>query len=394
MNVGDGPEAGITPPDGDQVREVLRGVVDPELGDNIVDLGMLRSVAVGPDGDVEVEVALTIASCPLRTQIRNDVTARVQALRGVRSVEVRTGEMTGPERERLMAQARWRAREKAPPTQVPPTARVIAMASGKGGVGKSSIAVAVAIAIARQGHVVGLLDADIWGFSVPRLLGITGQVEARDGKMIPVELPVGPGRLKIISMGFLADERRAIMWRGLLLNRAVQQFVEDVSWGDLDYLIFDMPPGTGDVQMGLARLLPRTEVLIVTTPQQAASTVAARVADMARKGYLRVAGVIENMSVFTCDHGTSYALFGEGGGQRLAEDIGVPLLATLPFEPSALDRPDGGDLAQIAASGRYGDAVDALAKRITSEIAPVVEMTGCTARMISRVEAALDKAGR
>ncbi len=149
MNVGDGPEAGITPPDGDQVREVLRGVVDPELGDNIVDLGMLRSVAVGPDGDVEVEVALTIASCPLRTQIRNDVTARVQALRGVRSVEVRTGEMTGPERERLMAQARWRAREKAPPTQVPPTARVIAMASGKGGVGKSSIAVAVAIAIAR-----------------------------------------------------------------------------------------------------------------------------------------------------------------------------------------------------------------------------------------------------
>src|SRR6202023_1705665 len=204
-----------------------------------------------------------------------------------------------------------------------PTTRVLAIASGKGGVGKSSITVNLAVALARRGLTVGILDADIWGFSVPRLLGMEGGVEARQGKMVPLEKPVGRGVVRVLSMGFLADEEQAIMWRGLVLNRAVQQFLQDAHWGDIDYLLIDLPPGTGDVQMGLARLLPRTEMLVVTTPPLAAQKVAARAADMARKGYLRVAGVIENMSDFTCEHGTSYALFGSGGGARRARGSGA-----------------------------------------------------------------------
>ena len=210
------------------------------------------------------------------------------------------------------------------PTDIPPTTRVLAVASGKGGVGKSSISVNLAVALARRGLVVGLLDADIWGHSVPRLLGLDGVVHAEKGKMIPLERPVGAGLLKVISMGFLSGEDEAIMWRGLMLNRAVQHFLEDVRWGGIDYLVIDLPPGTGDVQMGLARMIPRTEVLVVTTPNKAAQAVAGRAADMARKGHIRVAGVIENMSAFTCGHGETYEIFGSGGGRRLAEQIGVP----------------------------------------------------------------------
>ena len=237
-----------------------------------------------------------------------------------------------------MARARKLAQDPAPVTDIPDSARVIAMASGKGGVGKSSVTVNLAVALARRGLTVGVLDADIWGFSVPRLLGMQGEVEARDKKMVPLERRVGDGILRVLSMGFLADEDSAIMWRGLILNRAVQQFLEDVHWGDLDYLLIDMPPGTGDIQMGLARMLPRTEVIVVTTPPVAAQKVAARTADMARKGYLRVAGVIENMSDFTCEHGTSYALFGSGGGARLAADVGVPLIGQIPLHPSVARR--------------------------------------------------------
>ncbi len=216
---------------------------------------------------------------------------------------------------------------------MPANARVLAIASGKGGVGKSSVTVNLAVALAARGLTVGVLDADIWGFSVPRLLGMEGGVEARQGKMVPLERRVGPGTLRVLSMGFLADEEQAIMWRGLVLNRAVQQFLQDAHWGDLDYLLIDLPPGTGDIQMGLARLLPRTELLVVTTPPVAAQKVAARAADMARRGYLRVAGVIENMSDFTCEHGTTYALFGSGGGERLAQGLGVPLVGSIPLHP-------------------------------------------------------------
>ena len=287
-----------------------------------------------------------------------------------------------------MARARWRAKEDAPETAVPATARVLAVASGKGGVGKSSVTVNLAVALARAGHTVGVLDADIWGFSVPRLLGMHGDVEARQGKMVPLERPVGAGLLRVLSMGFLADEDRAIMWRGLVLNRAVQQFLQDAHWGDLDYLLIDLPPGTGDVQMGLARMLPRTEMLVVTTPPLAAQKVAARAADMARRGYLRVAGVIENMSDFTCEHGTTYALFGSGGGRRLAAELGVPLVGTIPLHPDMARGGDEGDPAALG-DGELARVFAELARVVTEEVAPIIETSGCTARMLEHIEQAV-----
>ncbi|MGA2210972.1 MAG: Mrp/NBP35 family ATP-binding protein [Acidimicrobiales bacterium] len=374
------------------VRESLRGVIDPELGDSIVDLGMVRDVSYA-DGTVTVEIALTIAGCPLRGQIRADVERRVGGLPGVRAVEVTTGAMSAEERAAVMSRARLKAQDRsAVTTDLPPTARVLAIASGKGGVGKSSVTVNLAVALAARGCTVGVLDADVWGHSVPRLLGLDGAIEARDKKMVPLSLEVGDGVVRVVSMGFLSGEDEAIMWRGLVLNRAVQHFLEDVHWGDLDYLLVDLPPGTGDVQMGLARMLPRTEVLLVTTPPVAAQKVAGRAADMARKGHLRVAGVIENMSAFVCAHGESYALFGEGGGRRLAEEIGVPLVGQVPLD---LAVSVGGDAGQPVAlgTGEAGAAFRAIADRILSDVAPRVEMSGCSARMLERVEQALGAAG-
>jgi len=381
-----------SPPTEEAVRGALAGVIDPELGDNIVDLGMVRAVRVGPGGRVQVEVALTVAGCPLRSQIEGDVVTRVGSVPGVEAVEVVVGAMDADERRALMDRARLRAQQdRALATDIPATARVLAVASGKGGVGKSSVTVNLAVALARRGLVVGVLDADIWGFSVPRLLGMRGELRAEAKKILPLEKPVGTGLLRVVSMGFLADEESAIMWRGLILNRAVQQFLEDVRWGALDYLLIDMPPGTGDIQMGLARMLPRTEVVVVTTPPMAAQKVAARAADMARKGHLRVAGVIENMAPFTCDHGTTYALFGSGGGARLAADIGVPLVGSVPLHPAMAA---AGDAGTPVASGAdtLGDAFDAIATRIAEDIAPVVELAGCTARLLDAVEAALGEA--
>ncbi|HEX4219186.1 MAG TPA: Mrp/NBP35 family ATP-binding protein [Acidimicrobiales bacterium] len=380
----------VVPPTAEQVREALAGVVDPELGASIVDLGMVRAVEVAVDGSVDVEVALTIAGCPLRDQIRRDVEGRVLSLPGVRSVEVRTGTMDEPERRAVMGQARWLARESAPATDIPATTRVLAIASGKGGVGKSSITVNLAVALARRGLTVGVLDADIWGFSVPRLLGMQGEVEARAQKMVPLERRIGGGLLRVLSMGFLADENSAIMWRGLVLNRAVQQFLEDVHWGQLDYLLIDMPPGTGDIQMGLARMLPRAEMVVVTTPPLAAQKVAARTADMAKKGYLRVAGVIENMSDFTCEHGTSYALFGSGGGARLAADIGAPLIGQVPIHPSVSSGGDAGDPVALDDDQPLARVFAELAETIATVVAPVIAMDGCSARMLEHVEAAVE----
>jgi ATP-binding protein involved in chromosome partitioning len=256
---------------------------------------MVREVEV-QGGAVSVAVALTVAACPLRDQLRADVERHLKAVPGVELVDVSTGVMDPSERSALMARARLKAQDRAVPTDIPATARVLAVASGKGGVGKSSVSVNLAVSLARRGLVVGLLDADVWGHSVPRLLAMEGAIQAHSGKMIPFERVVGSGLLKVISMGFLSGEDEAIMWRGLMLNRAVQHFLEDVRWGALDYLVIDLPPGTGDVQMGLARMLPRTELLVVTTPNQAAQKVAGRAADMARRGHIRVAGVIENMS--------------------------------------------------------------------------------------------------
>ena len=388
------------PPSVDEVTSLLRAVIDPELGADIVTLGMVPAVSVSPDGVVTVGVKLTIGGCPLRAQIKKDVESRIAVHPGVRDVRIEWGEMTSEERTDVMLKARWNSREQAPDTAIPVTTRVLAIASGKGGVGKSSVTVNLAAAVAAQGFTVGVLDADIWGFSVPRLLGIDDPLEAQrvEGsdkpRIIPNELIVGrgfsKGLLKVVSTGFLVAEDTALMWRGLMLTKAVEQFLHDVEWGELDYLFIDMPPGTGDVQMGLARMLPRTDLLIVTTPALAAQKVAARAADMARRSFLRVCGVIENMSAFTCEHGTSYALFGEGGGQALADQIGVPLLGRIPLEASVAAGGDAGVPVALTGTGPAADEFRSIARLIVEEVAPPTNMAGCSARMLNMVAAALD----
>jgi ATP-binding protein involved in chromosome partitioning len=384
----------------EEVLGLLRAVIDPELGADIVSLGMVPAVQVHPDGRVVVTVKLTIGGCPLRAQIKKDVESRVAVHPGVTDVHIEWGEMNSEERTEVMLKARWHAREHAPDTEIPVTCRVLAIASGKGGVGKSSVTVNLAAAVAAQGFTVGVLDADIWGFSVPRLLGIDEPLEAlpvegsEKPKIIPNELTVGrgltQGTLKVVSTGFLVGEDTALMWRGLMLTKAVEQFLRDVHWGELDYLFIDMPPGTGDVQMGLARMLPRTDLLIVTTPALAAQKVAARAADMARRSFLRVCGVIENMSAFTCDHGETYALFGEGGGQALADQIGVPLLGHVPLEPAVAAGGDAGAPVSLEGTGAAADVFRTIARRIVDDIAPPTNMAGCSARMLNLVSAALD----
>jgi ATP-binding protein involved in chromosome partitioning len=376
------------------VRAAMLGVIDPELGDNVVDLGMYRSADIDADGNVVVHLALTTAGCPLRAQLKSDTEARVGSIPGVGTVKVKMSEMSREEKGSLMAQARWKARDNAPATDIPGRTRVVAISSGKGGVGKSSVTVNLAAALADRGYTVGVLDADIAGFSVPRMLGMEGQISAEHNqldpkrpKMRPIEKRIGAGLLKVLSMGFLSPEDEAIMWRGLMLNRAVQHFLEDALWGDLDYLLVDMPPGTGDIQMGLARMLPRTEMIIVTTPALAAQKVAVRAADMARKGYLRVAGVVENMSGFECDHGVRYDLFGTGGGDRLAAEIGAPLLGRIPLEAAVSAGGDVGAPASLG-SGPIAGAFAALVDAVL-EAVPVVEMHDCTARLLEDVEAAL-----
>ena len=382
-------------PSEDEILGLLRGVIDPELGSDIVSLGMVPAAAVSPEGDVRITVKLTISGCPLRAQIKKDVETRVGTHPGVRSVKIEWGEMTSDERSDVMLKARWAARENAPDTQIPATTRVIAVSSGKGGVGKSSVTVNLAAAIASRGLTVGVLDADIWGFSVPRMLGIPDRLEARktdDGRALiqPNERKVGTGLLKVVSTGNLVeDEGTALMWRGLMLTKAVEQFLRDVEWGHLDYLFIDMPPGTGDVQMGLARMLPRTDLIIVTTPALAAQKVASRAADMARRSFLRVAGVIENMSAFTCDHGETYALFGTGGGQALADEIGAPLLGRVPLEPAVAAGGDIGVPVALDGVGPAADAFRAIAELIVTETVPPVSMAGCSARMLDAVELAL-----
>ncbi len=377
--------------DPDALLEMLRGVIDPELGLDIVELGMARSVELDADGLATVTIALTTVGCPLRGQIQKDIKARLLSVSGVDAVHLAWTEMTPDQKATAMDRARRHAAQDAPDTMISPTTKVIGIASGKGGVGKSSVTVNLAAALALRGLAVGVLDADIWGFSVPRMLGLDGRLEGDDDKKIrPHTKLIGPGRLEVVSMGFLVeDEDSALMWRGLMLNRAVQHFLEDVRWGELDYLLIDLPPGTGDVQMGLARMLPRTELVIVTTPALAAQKVAARAADMAAKSYLRVAGVIENMSAFVADDGTSYPLFGQGGGQALADDVGVPLLGQIPLEASVSAGGDSGSPVALG-SGPAAEAFHELARRIVEEAVPPVEMAGCTARMLDAITAALD----
>ena len=376
----------VAAPSIEEVQNLLRAVIDPELGDNIVDLGMAGAITIA-DGVVTIGVKLTIRGCPLRAQIQKDIRSRLEVHPWVTKVKIDWGEMTPEERTDVMSRARWNARENATDTAVPLTARVLAIASGKGGVGKSSVTVNLAAALAAAGKTVGVLDADIWGFSIPRMLGMPDRLEAaavpgHDKPMIiPNERVIGNGLLKVVSTGMLVeDEGTALMWRGLMLTKAVEQFLNDVNWGHLDYLLIDMPPGTGDVQMGLARMLPRTDLLIVTTPAVSAQKVAIRAADMARRSFLRVAGVIENMSEFTCDHGESYALFGTGGGQALADEVGVELLGQIPIEPAVAAGGDNGEPLVLTSSSEAARVFSAIAARIIAETPEVADMAGCSAR--------------
>jgi len=390
-------------PSHDDVVGVLRGVVDPELGADVVSLGMVPDVRVADDGIVHVTIKLTIGGCPLRAEIKRDVEERLMLHPGVDGVRIEWGEMNAEERSQVMSTARWLARDHAPATAIPLSCRVVAVASGKGGVGKSSVTANLATALAARGHRVGVLDADIWGFSIPRLLGLAERMEAQrvDGserpKIIPIRKAVGDGELEVVSTGFLVEESTALMWRGLMLTKAVEQFLSDVAWGDLDYLLIDMPPGTGDVQMGLARLLPRTSMLIVTTPALAAQKVAQRAADMASRSFLPVIGVIENMSAFVCDHGETYALFGRGGGDALADSIGAPLLGSIPLEPAVAAGNDAGEPVALDGDGPAADAFRDVAERLATEIVPLdsgdaPDMAGCSARLLDAVEAAFDNA--
>ena len=376
----------VAAPSIEEVQNLLRAVIDPELGDNIVDLGMAGAITMA-DGVVTIGVKLTIRGCPLRAQIQKDIRSRLEVHPWVTKVKLDWGEMTPEERTDVMSRARWNARENATDTAVPLSARVLAIASGKGGVGKSSVTVNLAAALAAAGKTVGVLDADIWGFSIPRMLGMPDRLEAaavpgHDKPMIiPNERVIGNGLLKVVSTGMLVeDEGTALMWRGLMLTKAVEQFLNDVNWGHLDYLLIDMPPGTGDVQMGLARMLPRTDLLIVTTPAVSAQKVAIRAADMARRSFLRVAGVIENMSEFTCEHGESYALFGTGGGQALADEVGVELLGQIPIEPAVAAGGDNGEPLVLTSSSEAARVFSAIAARIIAETPEVNDMAGCSAR--------------
>ncbi len=325
-------------PTKEQVREALRNVLDPEIGKPIEDVGMLKDIEV-ENGLVKVHVLLTIAGCPLKDRINSDVTTAVAPILDPgQRVEVVLGEMTAEQRQGLVAKLRG---GQAEPQQraffTDTNTAVIAVASGKGGVGKSSVTVNLAAALAAEGHRVGIVDVDVWGFSVPRMMGVFGQPVGFNNMIMPLE----SHGVKIISMGFFVPEETPVIWRGPMLHKAVQQFLGDVYWGDLDFLLADLPPGTGDVSISMASFLPGAQMLVVTTPQEAARKVAERAGKMATQTRLSVCGVIENMSYFACPHcGEPTEIFGSGGGQTAAETLGVPLLARIPLVP---DLREGGD---------------------------------------------------
>ncbi len=376
---------------------ILRGVIDPELGSDIVDLGMAKGATVDDHGFATITIALTTMGCPLRAQIAKDAKGRINSLPGVTGVKINWTELSADEKAATMSRARLNAANESGDTMIPAATRVLAISSGKGGVGKSSVTVTLAVALASLGYAVGILDADIWGFSVPRMLGIQGRLDAtKVGErtvMTPHSVPMGEGRIDVVSMGFLVeDEESALLWRGLMLNRAVQHFLEDVNWADdLAYILIDMPPGTGDVAMGMARMLPRAEMIVVTTPATGAQKVAARAVSMARKSHLRVAGVIENMSVFINEAGARYELFGSGGGAELAAMAGVDLLGQIPIEA---DVSLGGDVGQPAALGdsEAAKVFADIANQIVEAVCPPVEMASCSARLFELIDAAFDEA--
>ena len=329
----------VQPVSEEQVRQALRNVLDPEIGRPIEDIGMLSGIHVD-DGNVRVDVLITIEGCPLKDRITSDVTQALAPLQGVRSVDVSLSPMSEQQRAELVSKLRGGA---APQQQqrtffTEGETSVIAVASGKGGVGKSSVTVNLACALAADGYRVGILDADVWGFSVPRMMGVSGQPVGFNEMILPLE----SHGVKVISMGFFVPEETPVIWRGPMLHKAIEQFLGDVYWGDLEFLLCDLPPGTGDVSISLASFLPGASMLVVTTPQEAARKVAERAGKMAERTKLRPIGVIENMSWFVCPHcGERERIFGEGGGQEAADTLGVPLLAQVPLVP---DVRHGGDV--------------------------------------------------
>ncbi len=325
-------------PTQDQVLEALKVVIDPELRQDIVTLEMVRSIDVHANGVVDVKVSLTTPGCPIRSTFETAVTDAVSKLDGVVGVNVSFDVLTDEEKRKL--QAKLGRGGSLPDGSLAMVKNVICIGSGKGGVGKSSVTANLAAALASEGKQVGVLDADVWGYSIPRMFGLGADRPAvsAERKIIP---PVSHG-IKIMSIGFFLDEDAAVVWRGPMLHKALTQFLKDVDWGALDYLLVDLPPGTGDVSMTLAELLPQAKFLIVTTPQATAQKVARRSAEMADKVRLEVCGVVENMSGFTTPGGERFQIFGEGGGQELADEIGVPLLGKVPLTMPLRAQADAG----------------------------------------------------
>jgi ATP-binding protein involved in chromosome partitioning len=336
-------------PSREAILKALEGVIDPELRRSVIDLDMVRGVELS-GGDVTVTIALTVAGCPLRASFQDQVDAALADVDGVSSVRLAFDVMSPEERGALTSKLRGSVTERTQGIRLDASTRVLAVCSGKGGVGKSSLTANLAVAFSQQGQRVGVLDADVYGHSIPHIFGIRQKPVLVDRMMIP---PV-KDNLKLMSIGFFLDDNAPVMWRGPMLHRALEQFLQDVHWGELDTLLVDMPPGTGDVSISLGQLLPRAEVLVVTTPQPAAQEVASRAATMAQKTNMRLLGVIENMSG---------EIFGSGGGERLAAELGVPLLGTIPLDPRLREQ---GDLA-VPIVAAYPDAESSRAIRAIAE---------------------------
>jgi ATP-binding protein involved in chromosome partitioning len=325
-------------PTREQVVDSLRAVIDPELRRDIVELEMVRSVEVHENGVVDVMVSLTTPGCPIRSHFETGVNHAIRRLDGVTGVNLSFDVLSDQEKAAL---GRKLGRGALPEGALAQVSNVICIGSGKGGVGKSSVTANVAAALAAQGKTVGVLDADVWGYSQPRMLGLGAErprVNA-ERKLVPLTAHDG---IKVMSIGFFVEQDAAVVWRGPMLHKALQQFLEDVEWGELDYLLIDLPPGTGDVSMTLAQLLPQSKFLIVTTPQPVAQKVARRSAEMATKLKLEIAGVIENMSGFVTPAGERFEIFGDGGGDLLAAELDVPLLAKVPLTMALRAQSDSG----------------------------------------------------
>ena len=353
-----------------QVLEALRPVEDPEIHRSIVELNMVRGIEIDA-GNVKVTVALTVAGCPMRAEIIRLVTDAVMPLEGVSHVDVELGVMTDQERAAVSQQLQGGqghdGQEHRPNPFTDSRTRVLAIASGKGGVGKSSVTTNLAVALAQRGRKVAAIDADVWGFSMPRMLGIDRPPVVIDDLIVPPEA----NGVTLISMGFFAREDQPVVWRGPMLHKALEQFLTDVHWGEPDFLVVDMPPGTGDIALSMAQFLPRAEVIIVTTPQPAAQRVAQRAAYMAKRVNLSVIGVIENMSYFRGDDGKEYRLFGEGGGQELADDLEVPLLGKVPLVPQLREGADSGSPIVVSDPDDESSKIfRSIAHSLTHELAP------------------------